>query len=272
MTFAGYEQILPLVARARARGEGVAILTVVAATAGLDDVVVGTRLFVSDKEVLGTIHSALEPMLISDARAAIRNKSSNSRSYIIDRDPRYVGARGGDVDIFFEVLGQPARLVIVGAGHIALPLAAIGALLDFQVTVLDDRPDFLTPQRFPAAKELLAGPYRETIADLTVDSDTHIVLVTRGHVHDQACLEEVINSPAAYIGMIGSKRRVRTVLRHARERGYDDEALRKVHAPIGLDIGAQTPAEIALAIMAEIVNLRRKGKGISLALGDRLRA
>jgi xanthine dehydrogenase accessory factor len=101
------------------------------------------------------------------------------------------------------------------------------------------------------------GPYRETVASLSVDRDTFVVLVTRGHVHDLACLEEVISSPAAYIGMIGSQRRVRTVIAHAREKGFDPALLQRLHAPIGLDIGAQSPAEIAVAIAAEMIGVRR---------------
>jgi xanthine dehydrogenase accessory factor len=95
--------------------------------------------------------------------------------------------------------------------------------------------------------------------------------VTRGHVHDQACLEEILDGPAAYIGMIGSRRRVQTVMAHAKEAGHDPELLKRVHAPVGLDINAHTPAEIALSIMAEIVNVRRGGRAPSMAMGKRLR-
>ncbi|MGH2448788.1 MAG: XdhC family protein, partial [Chloroflexota bacterium] len=126
-------------------------------------------------------------------------------------------------------------------------------------------------ERFPSADQILLGPYRETIAGIETDSDSYIVLVTRGHVHDQACLEHALGTAAAYIGMIGSRRRVRTVMSHLRDAGYPAERLEAVHAPVGLDIGAQTPAEIALAVMAEIVNVRRGGKATSLMLGERLR-
>ena len=116
-----------------------------------------------------------------------------------------------------------------------------------------------TRERFPDAQDLLVGPYRETVRGLQMDEDTYVVLVTRGHVHDQACLEEVAATEARYVGMIGSKRRVRTVLEHATANGVDPSALQRVRAPIGLDIGARTPAEIAIAIMAEIINVRRQG-------------
>jgi xanthine dehydrogenase accessory factor len=161
--------------------------------------------------------------------------------------------------------------VIVGAGHIAMPLAQLGALLDFRVTVLDDRAEFATAERFPGASQILVGPYRETIESLPVDRDSYVVLVTRGHVHDQACLEVMLRRETGYIGMIGSRTRVRTVMRHLAEEGYPVERLQAVHAPVGLDIGAHTPAEIALSIMAEIVCARRGGSGSPMALGEKLR-
>jgi xanthine dehydrogenase accessory factor len=181
------------------------------------------------------------------------------------------GIQNGDVDIFLEVLARPPHLIIVGAGHIALPLARIAKLLEYQVTIVDDRPELANKTRFPGADELRIGEYREVVSGLEFDGDSAVVLVTRGHVHDRACLEEVLPSDAFYIGMIGSKRRVRTVLKHARDNGAEVARLRRVRAPIGLDINAVTPAEIAVAIMAEIVNVRRGGSAPSLALGERAR-
>jgi xanthine dehydrogenase accessory factor len=231
------------------------------------------RLFVGEKgEVEGTIHPDLDPLLIEDARLSLHEKRSRVRSYrFTEGGAEYVGIQGGEADVFFEVLARPPKLVVVGAGHIALPLARMAKLLDFEVTVLDDRPEYANRERFPDADQILVGPYRQKLAGVPLDSDTYIVLVTRGHVHDQACLEQVLDSPAAYIGMIGSKRRVRTVMQHARESGHEVEKLQRVYAPIGLDIHAKTPAEIALAIMAEIVNVRRRGRAPSLALQERLR-
>jgi xanthine dehydrogenase accessory factor len=162
--------------------------------------------------------------------------------------------------------------VIVGAGHIALPLARIAKLADYEVVVLDDRAEYASAERFPDVDSLLIGPYASTLATVPIDPYTCIVLVTRGHVHDQASLETVIESPAAYIGMIGSKRRVRTVLRHLGEKGVDSELLARIHAPIGLDIGARTPAEIAVAIMAEIIQSVRGGTGRPLGRGEAARA
>jgi xanthine dehydrogenase accessory factor len=232
-----------------------------------------SRLLVhADGSTLGAIHPRVDAVLRDAAVQHLERGRPDLISFHIGPggvEP--AGRQGGDLDVFFEVLARPSRLVIVGAGHIALPLARMAKLLDFVVTIVDDRPELASRVRFPEADELLIGEYRALVSGLEIDRDTYIVLVTRGHVHDQACLEEVLPSDAAYIGMIGSKRRVRTVLAHARENGADPERLRRVHAPIGLDINALTPAEIAVAIMAEIVNLRRGGNSPSLALGDRAR-
>lgn len=169
---------------------------------------------------------------------------------------------GDQVHIFVEVHRPPPKLVIVGAGHIAVPLARIAAVNDYRVHVVDDRPSLVTRERFPEAEDLHVGPLPDVLRDVPVDEDTFIVLVTRGHQLDVACLLELLDKPWAYLGMIGSRRRVRAVFELLqREKGVPAEALARVHAPIGLDIGAETPAEIATAIMAEIILVRRGGTG-----------
>ena len=167
--------------------------------------------------------------------------------------------------MFIEVLVAPPTLFIAGAGHIALPLARMGAMLGFRVVVLDDRPTFANEERFADADEVLAAPFGETLASYPLDGQTYVVLMTRGHAHDLECLTEVIDKPVAYLGMIGSQRRVKGVLGLIREKGHAEELLARVHAPIGLDIGALTPEEIALSVMAEVVKARRGGTGRSLS-------
>ncbi|RME45994.1 MAG: hypothetical protein D6796_09600, partial [Caldilineae bacterium] len=172
----------------------------------------------------------------------------------------------GQLEIFVEVQQRPPTLLIVGAGHVAQPLAQLGKLIDFEVAVLDDRPQFANRQRFPTADQVIAAPFIEALRRWPIDSNTAIVLVTRGHQFDVACLLEVLDSPARYIGMIGSKRRVRAVFELLqRERDISPRQLARVHAPIGLDIGAETPAEIAVSIIAEIINRYRGGRAPSLA-------
>jgi len=164
---------------------------------------------------------------------------------------------GEGLGVFVEAMAPPPELLIVGAGHIALPLAQMGKMLDFEVTVLDDRGAFASRERFPEADTILVGPIDSELAKRPIGPSTYLVLVTRGHQHDEAALKTVIASEAAYIGMIGSRRRVKEVFRHLEAAGVPAALTSRVHAPIGLRIGAQTPSEIAVAIAGELVQVRR---------------
>jgi xanthine dehydrogenase accessory factor len=170
--------------------------------------------------------------------------------------------------VFVDVQVAPPTLLIAGAGHIAVPLARMGAMLGFRVVVVDDRPVFANEERFPDADEVIAAPFGETLASYPLNDRTYVTIMTRGHVHDLECLSEVIDKPMAYIGMIGSRRRSRGVLDLMREKGHSEELLARVHAPIGLDIGARSPEEIAVSVIAEVVQERRGGTSRSLSGRD----
>lgn len=178
--------------------------------------------------------------------------------------------RVNDSQVYVESQARPPHLVIVGAGHIAAPLARLGRLLDFHVTIIDDRPAFANYARFPDADAIIVDYFRPALEALPLDRQSYVVLVTRGHQHDVDSLLTILDRPTAYIGMIGSARRVRAVFELLeREQGVDPARLDRVHSPIGLDIGAETPAEIAIAIIAEIVKVRRGGTGIPLTDRER---
>jgi len=180
--------------------------------------------------------------------------------------PLELPAAGGRLEIFFEVMTSPPRLFVVGAGHIAVPLVKMAKLLDFRVAVIDDRLLFANRERFPDADEVLVGDMAETLKGLPITPSTYIVLITRGHKYDEPCLREIIHSPARYIGMIGSRRRVKACFQRFREEEkIAEEVIERVYAPIGLDINTETPEEIALSILAEIVRVRRGGKAQSLS-------
>jgi xanthine dehydrogenase accessory factor len=166
--------------------------------------------------------------------------------------------------VYLEAHRAPPELVIVGAGHIARPLCRIGAMLGFRVRVLDDRPAFATRERFPEADEVRRADFSNPFRDVPIGPATHLVLVTRGHKYDFEALRDVLRRPQspAYVGMVGSRRRTRAALEQlAREEGIAPERLKAVHAPVGLDVHAETPEEIAVAIAAEIVLVRRGGTG-----------
>ncbi len=177
-----------------------------------------------------------------------------------------VESESGRALLFVEVQHRPPKLLIVGAGHIAMPLAQLGKMCDLDVVVLDDRASFANEERFPMADQVIAAPFEATLRELPLDDNTYVVLVTRGHQYDVSSLLAVLERPAAYIGMIGSRRRVQAVFQLLEEvKGILRGRLERVHSPIGLDIGGETPAEIAVSIMAEIIKVRRGGTGLSLS-------
>ncbi len=164
--------------------------------------------------------------------------------------------------LLFEINRPPLELIVCGGGHVGQAVAKAARLLDFRITVIDDRADFASREKFPdPAIRLLATDFVEALRGLRITPASHIVIVTRGHRHDEICLREVIDKPARYIGMIGSRRRTTTIRERLRREGIAPDLLHRVHAPIGLDIGALTPEEIALAILAETVLIRRGGSG-----------
>ena len=178
-----------------------------------------------------------------------------------------------DTQLLFERIQPEPRIVICGAGHVGASLARLAHSIGYRVSLIDDRAEFLTRALFPDEKiELIvAGNWHDAVREAIGNGrGVSVAVVTRGHNEDEECMRAVTATQADYIGLIGSKRRTNIVLDRLREAGADEEQLEKVHAPIGLDIGAVTPEEVALAIMAEVVAARRGGKGTSLSAWRRI--
>ncbi len=169
-------------------------------------------------------------------------------------------------EIFFDVIPAIQKVIVVGAGHLAIPLVKFAKILGFHITVIDDRILYANRERFSEVDDVLVGDMAETLRGIEITPETYIVLITRGHQYDEPCLREIIHSPAKYIGMIGSKRRIKACfIRFRDEDGIPEELLKRVYAPIGLDIHAESPEEIALSIISEMVKVRRGGTAQSLA-------
>lgn len=166
----------------------------------------------------------------------------------------------GGQRIFCEILGSEKKLVICGAGHVSIPIIRMGKMLEFQVTVIEDRPLYADHARNALADEVLCDDFCHALSTIKGDPDTYFVIVTRGHRYDLDCLEEILLKSSAYIGMIGSRVRVKRVKDLLIEKGFEEERLNKIYAPIGLAIGAETPEEIAVAIMAEIIQVKNHAK------------
>lgn len=246
---------------AQAAGEPAALLLVLPASAPEDTEAStaepGRRLLLAGDRVTGSLGSAaLDAAAVALARQAVEPG--------LPEGIHTLTAEGEcAVSVYLELHLPPSELIIVGAGHIAQPLCAVGALLGFRVHVLDDRPDFVVPERFPDAEAIHRVDFTDPFAAVPLDRRSHIVLVTRGHKYDYECLRHVLVSDPepAYIGMIGSRRRVRATFVQLIREGFDRVRVARVRAPIGLDLGGQTPAEIAVSVAAEIILLRKGGTG-----------
>jgi xanthine dehydrogenase accessory factor len=166
-------------------------------------------------------------------------------------------AAPGASHTYEEVLEPAPRLIIAGAGHVGQALARLASDAGFDVTIVDDRADLTSPERFPFARHRVVGEIELELRRQSINQDTFIVIVTRGHRHDGRALAAVIDSPARYIGLIGSRRKVITIFQDLLRQGVSMENLLRVHAPIGVEIGAVTVPEIALSIAAELVAVRR---------------
>jgi xanthine dehydrogenase accessory factor len=235
-------------------GEPVVGLTLLDAPGGT--VPPGARMCVWARRTAGTFGDPnLDETVIRIARQALDEGATPG--------PREVDAGGMRCTVYVEPHLAPPELVIVGAGHVARPLCRIGAMLGFRVTVLDDRPEFATRERFPEAAEVRPARFDDPFRGLRITRRTYLVLVTRGHKYDFEALRTVLHRPElpAYVGMIGSRRRTRAALEQLARDGIGEERLRAVHAPIGLDVHAETPEEIAVSVGAELVMARRGGTG-----------
>lgn len=163
------------------------------------------------------------------------------------------------VKYFAETYHPSATVIIAGAGHVAKPTAEVAHLVGFSVVVLDDRDDFANKERFPHAHVQVVKSLDDILSDITVHKDCYVVIVTRGHEHDKTVLQQMLTTPAKYIGMIGSKSKRDGLYQRLREEGVTDEAIARCHCPIGLPLGGRAPEEIAVSIMAEIIQTKAQG-------------
>jgi xanthine dehydrogenase accessory factor len=251
-----YEEIVKL----KKSGKSAAVATVISAK-GSTPREEGSKMLVrSDGTIVGSIGGGNLEALVQKAALDIiaSGKAQTIHFDLSEKDAAEVGMIcGGVTDILIEPIIPAPVMYIFGAGHISISLAAIGKMLDFSVTVIDDRADFANKERFPLVDEIYAEDMKQVFNKLYVNESSYIVIVTRGHAHDEVVLEWAVTTPAFYIGMIGSKTKNQTIYNHLKQRGVSQETLDRVHAPIGLKINAETPEEIAVSIMAEIIQVKR---------------
>jgi xanthine dehydrogenase accessory factor len=273
-------EVLEAALRAEAAGEPVALVTVVS-TKGSTPQKAGAKMLVhADGRLVGTIGGGcLEAEMTRRARQAIEDRRVQVASY--DLTPEEAGddglVCGGKMEVLIEPVEGTPVLCLFGAGHVAQPLARMAKACGFRVEVVDDRVKFANPQRFPEADLVVVDSFAEGAAKMTLGPNTYAIVVTRGHKGDAEALESVLGRDLRFVGLLGSKAKVVHIFAALAERGVSREALGRVHAPLGLEIGAQTPDEIAVSILAEMIAVRRgvdpsRSGSMKMELPGRLKA
>lgn len=253
-------------------GETIALCTVVRVR-GSAPRHAGARMLVwPDGRIQGTIGGAtLEQKTIKAAGQAIADRDSQLINYIFSthkNDTESVGLCGGSVDVYIDILEPDPILLIFGAGHIAMPLAQIGAAIGMRIWVVDDRAEYATPERFPDAERLEVINYdaeTETLETFpfTITPNTYVVLATWGW--DEPALAQILPQPAAYVSLVASKTKAHVIREHLIARGLPQETGDRFRSPAGLDLGAEAPTEIAISILSEILAIRRHTSGQHLS-------
>ena len=221
---------------------------------------IGVKLFIrEDGSTQGTLGDAsIDTEAIKKAKELM---SFGKNDYVTTAD----GA-----EYYIEAYTTPPQLVLMGGGHVSKAVAAPAVTLGFRIFVIDDRAQFSSKERFPYAAETVVADFKEGLQQLPINKNTFIIIATRGHHFDDVALEAAVRSPAGYVGLIGSKRKNMLIYEELFKRGIPIERIREVHAPVGLDIGGRSPEEIAISIMAEILQVRFGGDGRPLKMDDKL--
>lgn len=208
----------------------------------------------NDGEVQGSLLGGREtPAALIDSLSRFQKLKQIRIEFLEDE-------KGAPFEVLLEPIVPEPFLFVFGGGHVAAQLVSLGARVGFKVVVVDDREEFTNAGRFPEAHEIILAPFEGVMERLSVNAASYLVIVTRGHTHDMGVLHQALETGAKYIGMIGSSQKIRMIYDRLQEDGVSEERLAQVHAPIGLDIGAETPEEIAVSIVAELI-LARAGGG-----------
>jgi xanthine dehydrogenase accessory factor len=270
-----YEEIVKL----RQQGRRGAVATIVSVRGSVPSFETAKMLVRDDGSILGTIGGGcVEADVWQAAREIMESERPRTLTFNLNQSPKYDTGLlcGGTLDVFIEPILPAALLYVFGAGHISISLYKAAKAVGFDVTVVDDREAYANRERFPEAKEVIAEDFDQAMARFIPNESSYIVIVTRGHRDDMRVLRWAVQTRARYVGMIGSKRKTIAIFRELTQEGLAAELFERVHAPIGLDIGAVTPDEIAVAITAELIavrrNVQRELPYMSWFLGKKLNA
>jgi xanthine dehydrogenase accessory factor len=254
-----YEEIVQL----RRDGRRGALATIVTVQGSIPSFKTAKMLVRDDGSIVGTIGGGcVEAEVWQAAREVMESERPRTLKFNLNQNPKDDTGLicGGTLDIFIEPVLPPAVLYMFGAGHVALHLYKVAGNAGFDITVADDRETYANRERFPEAKEVIADDFDKVMQRLSPGESSYIVILTRGHRDDMRILRWAVQTPAKYIGMIGSKRKTIAIFRELKAEGIPAQLFERVHAPVGLDIGAVTPEEIAVAITAELIAHRRRAE------------
>ena len=248
------------IVRLRGLGEKCALATIVDVRGSIPSHETAKLLVREDGSMLGTVGGGcVEAEVWNAAREVIATGKPKHLTFHLNQDAAYDSGLicGGQLDVFVEPVIPPPRAFIFGGGHISKSLSKIASMAGFATAIIDDREAFANRERFSEADEIHAGEYEEILPKLAVRDTSYLVIVTRGHRDDLRVLRWAVTTPACYVAMIGSKRKVIGVVKELEKEGIPRSAFERIHAPMGLDIGAVTPDEIAVATVAEMIAVRR---------------
>jgi xanthine dehydrogenase accessory factor len=252
-----YEEIVKL----RREGRRGAVATIVNVRGSIPSYKTAKMLVRDDGSIFGTIGGGcVEADVWQAAREVMEREKPRTLTFNLNQDPKYDTGLvcGGTLDIFIEPILPQAMLYIFGAGHVAHALYSTSQAAGFDTIIIDDRELYANRQRFPEAREVIAEDFDHAMARLSPTDSEFVVIVTRGHRDDMRVLRWAVQTPARYIGMIGSKRKTVTLFRELQQEGLAANLFDRVYAPVGLDIGAVTPEEIAISITAQLIAIRRR--------------
>ncbi len=257
------DNIYSTILEVQASGVSAALCTVIKSSGSVPRHSTSKMLVFSDGKIVGSVGGGgLEQRTIEEAKAVARSGEAKIVEYnLVDPRQGDPGVCGGTVEIFIEPINPPPSVVIIGAGHVGKATAHLAKWLGFRVIVMDDRVEFVTPEWIPDADIYLPGAVVDQLSKARLNAQSYVVAVTRGYNIDVGILPTLLDYDVAYVGVIGSRRRWMQATKELREKGVAEEKLARVHAPIGLELNAETPEEIAVSIMAEIVMLRNGGTG-----------
>ncbi|MEE8348397.1 MAG: XdhC family protein [Acidobacteriota bacterium] len=248
------------IVRVRFEGGKAALATIVRRQGSTPRRDFAKMLICEDGSTIGSVGGGqTEADVLDEAKRVMETGNASLLKYqLTQKDAEKEGLScGGTVEIFVEPILPDPKLILMGAGHIGQTVAQAVHRIGFKVAVVDDRESFANRERFPQADEIIVAPFQEGLNAITVSQTSFILIATRGHGHDQTVLEQALRTPACYIGMVGSRRKTQIIVENLLRKGVLPDALSHLYAPIGIDIGSETPEEIAVSVAAELIAILR---------------